>query len=85
MLKLSILEQSPISEGSTPGQALENSTRLAKAAEKWGYRRIWFAEHHDSEGLASVSPEIMIAPRCRTDVADSCRIRRRAASTLQPL
>lgn len=61
MLKLSILEQSPISEGSTPGQALENSTRLAKAAEKWGYRRIWFAEHHDSEGLASVSPEIMIA------------------------
>lgn len=61
MLKLSILEQSPISEGSTPRQALENSTRLAKAAEGWGYRRIWFAEHHDSEGLASVSPEIMIA------------------------
>lgn len=61
MLKLSILEQSPVSEGSTPRQALENSTRLAQAAEKWGYRRIWFAEHHDSEGLASAAPEIMIA------------------------
>lgn len=61
MLKLSVLDQSPISEGSTPMEALKNSARLAAEAERLGYHRIWFAEHHDSSGLASVSPEIMIA------------------------
>ncbi|RYL94829.1 LLM class flavin-dependent oxidoreductase [Sporolactobacillus sp. THM7-4] len=61
MLKLSILDQAPVSEGSTPREALANSTRLAQEAERLGYRRIWYAEHHDSEGLASASPEIMIA------------------------
>ncbi|RYM05082.1 LLM class flavin-dependent oxidoreductase [Sporolactobacillus sp. THM7-7] len=61
MLKLSILEQAPVSEGSTPAEALKSSTRLAQEAERLGYRRIWFAEHHDTKGLASCAPEIMIA------------------------
>ncbi|WP_353947692.1 LLM class flavin-dependent oxidoreductase [Sporolactobacillus sp. Y61] len=61
MLRLSILEQAPVSEESAPEEALRNTTRLAVEAEKWGYHRIWFAEHHGSEALASSSPEVMVA------------------------
>jgi alkanesulfonate monooxygenase SsuD/methylene tetrahydromethanopterin reductase-like flavin-dependent oxidoreductase (luciferase family) len=43
---LSILDLSPISEGSTGATALRNSVDLAQRAERWGYRRFWLAEHH---------------------------------------
>jgi len=60
-LPLSILDQSPIRAGGTPRQALAESIELACAAERWGYRRYWLAEHHSSPGLAGASPEILIA------------------------
>ncbi|TCJ90157.1 LLM class flavin-dependent oxidoreductase [Nocardia alba] len=43
---LSILDLSPISEGSSAAQALRNTVDLARHAEQWGYRRFWLAEHH---------------------------------------
>jgi luciferase family oxidoreductase group 1 len=46
--------------GSTPSQALADSLALAEAAERLGYRRYWAAEHHNTESLASVSPEILV-------------------------
>ncbi|MEU4415311.1 LLM class flavin-dependent oxidoreductase [Nocardia salmonicida] len=43
---LSILDLSPISEGSSAAQALRNTVDLAQHAEQWGYHRYWLAEHH---------------------------------------
>jgi len=59
---LSVLDQSPIPEGQTAGDALRNTIDLAKLADRLGYRRYWLAEHHGTPGLACASPEVMIAP-----------------------
>jgi luciferase family oxidoreductase group 1 len=58
---LSVLDQSPISEGSNGAQALRNSVDLAKRTEQLGYHRYWVAEHHGTPMLASASPEVLIA------------------------
>ena len=57
-----MLDQSPISEGSTGGDALRNSIDLAQLAESLGYHRYWIAEHHATPMLASPSPEALIGP-----------------------
>ena len=62
MRLLSVLDQSPISEGSTGGDALRNSIDLAQLAESLGYHRYWIAEHHATPMLASPSPEALIGP-----------------------
>jgi len=61
-LRLSVLDQSPIPEGCTAGDALRNSLDLARRADQLGFHRYWLAEHHGSPGLACASPEVMIAP-----------------------
>ncbi|MGH9645369.1 MAG: LLM class flavin-dependent oxidoreductase, partial [Bryobacteraceae bacterium] len=62
MLQLNILDQCPIPEGSTAGDALRNTIELAKRADQLGYGRYWLAEHHGTPGLACNSPEVMIGP-----------------------
>ncbi|MFD1358813.1 LLM class flavin-dependent oxidoreductase [Fictibacillus halophilus] len=59
-MKLSILDQSPISYGHTPQQALNASMELAKAGERLGYERYWIAEHHNFSGLTCSAPEVML-------------------------
>lgn len=61
MLKLSILDQSPISEGMDSKTALDNTVNLAKFADENGYSRFWVSEHHGSNAFASASPEIFIS------------------------
>ena len=56
---LSILDLSPISEGSDAATALRNTVDLAQHAEQWGYRRFWVAEHH-FVAVASSSPAVLI-------------------------
>jgi luciferase family oxidoreductase group 1 len=58
---LSVLDQSPISQGSVGGDALRNSIDLAQSVEALGYERYWIAEHHGTPMLASAAPEILIA------------------------
>jgi luciferase family oxidoreductase group 1 len=58
---LSVLDQSPIRAGGTPAQAIAETLKLARAAERLGYHRYWVAEHHSSEGLAGTAPEILVA------------------------
>ncbi|MCU1225919.1 MAG: luciferase family oxidoreductase, group 1 [Edaphobacter sp.] len=60
-LRLSILDQSPVPMGSTPGQALQNSIELARWVDGLGYTRFWMSEHHAMETLACTAPEIMLA------------------------
>ena len=61
-LRLSVLDQSPVSEGTTGAQALENTLDLARLADELGYHRYWVAEHHGTPTLASTSPEVLIGP-----------------------
>src|SRR5947199_245513 len=59
---LSVLDQSPISEGSSGAEALRNTLDLARLADELGYHRYWVAEHHGGPMLASASPEALIGP-----------------------
>jgi luciferase family oxidoreductase group 1 len=59
---LSVLDQSPISEGSTGADALHNTLDLARLADRLGYHRYWVAEHHGGPMLAGGSPEVLIGP-----------------------
>src|SRR3954452_23895776 len=59
---LSVLDQSPISEGMTGADALHNTIDLAQTADRLGYSRYWVAEHHGTPMLASASPEALIGP-----------------------
>jgi luciferase family oxidoreductase group 1 len=61
MIKLSVLDQSPVSEGYTPADALRNTIELARTADTLGFERYWIAEHHAIKTLASPAPEILIA------------------------
>src|SRR5207244_2880441 len=46
---------------STPAQAVANSVDLARHAERLGYDRFWLAEHHNTAGIASSVPAVLIA------------------------
>ncbi len=61
-LRLSVLDQSPISQGSSGVQALANTLDLARLADRLGYHRYWVAEHHGGPMLAVPSPEALIGP-----------------------
>jgi luciferase family oxidoreductase group 1 len=61
-MRLSVLDQSPISEGSTGSEALRNTIDLARLADGLGYHRYWVAEHHGGAMLAGPSPEVLIGP-----------------------
>lgn len=61
-LRLSVLDQSPVSEGSSGAQALQNTLDLARLADGLGYTRYWVAEHHGAGMLAGPSPEVLIGP-----------------------
>jgi luciferase family oxidoreductase group 1 len=61
-MRLSVLDQSPISQGFTGADALRNTLDLAILADQLGYHRYWVAEHHGGPMLASASPEALIGP-----------------------
>lgn len=59
-LKLSVLDLTPISEGSSSAETLRHSLELAQRVDALGYKRYWFSEHHNTDMLASASPEILV-------------------------
>ena len=58
---LSALDLSPVTGDATQAQAVRETIQVAKAAERFGYHRLWLAEHHNIAGLGSPAPEILIA------------------------
>ncbi len=60
MIPLSVLDLSPILEGSDAAQSFRNTLDLAQHAEAWGYRRYWLAEHHGMPGIASAATAVLI-------------------------
>ena len=61
MIRVSVLDQSPVPEGSTGPDALRNTLDLARLADELGYERYWLAEHHGLS-LAGPSPEVLVGP-----------------------
>lgn len=60
-MRLSVLDQSPIISGHTPGEAIRETIRLVRRTEQLGYHRYWLAEHHSIAALADPCPEILLA------------------------
>ncbi|HEY4253455.1 MAG TPA: LLM class flavin-dependent oxidoreductase [Roseomonas sp.] len=61
MIPLSVLDLSPVPDGSDAGQSLRNSLDLARHAEALGYARYWMAEHHNMPGIASAATAVALA------------------------
>jgi luciferase family oxidoreductase group 1 len=61
VLKLSVLDQTPIRRGSNAKEALMESLQLAKFVDSLGYTRYWLSEHHNISTLAGAAPEVLIA------------------------
>lgn len=80
--RISILDKSPLAAGETAAQALARTLTLAQHAEAWGYHRFWVAEHHNTDQLASPSPELVIALAAGPHPADPSWVRRRHAPAL---
>ncbi|HCV4758636.1 TPA: LLM class flavin-dependent oxidoreductase [Staphylococcus aureus] len=60
MVKLSVLDYALIDEGKDAQKALQDSVTLAKLADRLGFKRIWFTEHHNVPAFACSSPELMM-------------------------
>ena len=60
MQHFSLLDLSPIPEGGTAADALNNTIDLARNAEASGYHRYWLAEHHNMPGIASAATAVVI-------------------------
>lgn len=58
---LGVLDLATVGSGSSPRQALLETTELAKAAERLGYQRMWVAEHHAMPAVASAAPAVLVA------------------------
>src|ERR1700712_1466657 len=60
-IPLSILDLAPINKGQDAGDAVAASVALARTAEEFGYRRVWYAEHHNMASIASSATSVLIA------------------------
>jgi luciferase family oxidoreductase group 1 len=60
-LALSVLDLAPVPDGTPPSLAMRRTVELAQLAERLGYVRHWFAEHHGMPSVASAAPEVLIA------------------------
>ena len=58
---LSVLDLVPVRTGQTSAQAVAASLALVARADELGYRRYWFAEHHNMPAVASTTPPVLIA------------------------
>jgi hypothetical protein len=60
VIPFSVLDLSPINQGSDAAHAFRNSLDLAQHAERWNYKRFWLAEHHNMPGIASAATAVVI-------------------------
>jgi luciferase family oxidoreductase group 1 len=60
-IPLSVLDLAPIARGATVADSIAGSVALAQRAEQTGYRRVWYAEHHNMPTIASSATSVLIA------------------------
>jgi len=61
MIPLSVLDHATVATGSTPAQALRETTEMSRIVERLGYHRLWVAEYHSMSAIASSAPAVLIA------------------------
>ncbi len=61
MIPLSVLDHATVATGSTPAQALEETTEMSRIVERLGFHRLWVAEYHSMSAIASSAPAVLIA------------------------
>ena len=61
MIPLSVLDLAMVPDGATSTDAFAQTTAVAQAAERFGYTRIWVAEHHNMATVASTTPAVLMA------------------------
>jgi luciferase family oxidoreductase group 1 len=79
-MRLSVLDQSIVSAGSTPKAAVQETLALAKACDGFGYHRFWVSEHHGYDGLAGSAPEVLLGALA----VATARIRIGSAASILP-
>ena len=79
-LRLSVLDLVPVRSGQTSAGAVAASVRLAQLADRLGFTRYWFAEHHNMPAVASTTPPVLIA----ATVAQTERIRVGSGGVMLP-
>lgn len=57
---ISVLSVAPLRQGETMKQGIDSAISLAKAVDKMGYKRIWFAEHHNHDAYASAATVLLV-------------------------
>ncbi|HLR43483.1 MAG TPA: LLM class flavin-dependent oxidoreductase [Pseudogracilibacillus sp.] len=60
-MKLSVLDQAPVTKGNSAPDAIQKAIELGVLADELGYERMWMAEHHNGKTFASSAPEITAA------------------------
>jgi luciferase family oxidoreductase group 1 len=60
-MRLSILDQAPVTKGNKAVDALKKAEELAILGDQLGYRRMWMAEHHATKDFVSSAPEVVAA------------------------
>ncbi|MQA32164.1 LLM class flavin-dependent oxidoreductase [Modestobacter roseus] len=60
-IPLSVLDLAPIARGETVSSSIAASVALAQRAEATGYRRVWYAEHHNMPTIASSATSVLIS------------------------
>src|SRR5665213_2534751 len=61
MIPLSVLDHATVATGSTPAQALRETTEMARIVERLGYYRHWVGEYHSMSAIASSAPAVLVA------------------------
>jgi len=61
MIPLSVLDLVPVREGGTLAEAYAATASLARASERFGYKRFWVAEHHAMDGIAGGATSVVLA------------------------
>ena len=79
-MRLSVLDQSTVVSGRSPGDSIRETLRLARHCEALGYSRYWLAEHHNSASIAGSAPEVLMAAIAAT----TRRIRIGSAGVMLP-
>ena len=79
-MKLSVLDQSPVSKGTMPADAIAASLALARRCEQLNYARYWLSEHHNSSSIVGSAPEVLMAAIAAT----TTRIRVGSAGIMLP-
>ncbi|HEX6205130.1 MAG TPA: LLM class flavin-dependent oxidoreductase [Solirubrobacterales bacterium] len=60
-IPISILDLAAVGREETIAESFAGSVALAQAAERGGYKRVWYAEHHNITSIASSATAVLIA------------------------